>query len=890
MHNQHFRLPSNKIFFGIAFVFSFLIAVFFQKIALPMVPDMHAGAGLLKNDAFLFHNAAIKLSEKIQTQGWSEWSLFPFGLTGNVSILSIVYTYFGPHPVLFLPITTLLHALSATIIYRIGFKLTNNDTGRLAGLIAGLCFTVFPSSLQWYAQNHKDSFSIAGVLILLDIWLAIISLNEKKICIKELTKCIFAGATGIALIGIVRPHLVFLVSLGFFSSFITVIVVSVFKKSLSRQLTLKTSLFVAIILGMGICFTHIGPGEQVFEEVTKNGKSAFKLKNFHWESNTYLPEVLDEKVKRLAGLRVYFSAYNSSIGANSNIDSDRLPNSTVEVAKYMPRALVIALFSPFPDTWNDRVTVTRLVGAIETCIWYLIFAGIFITLKKYANVLIFACIAFCLPIISLLTFVNPNIGTLYRERYGFWQIILLLGAIGWATLFMHYLNKADVKKRNAVNENIDKLYYSNKSTVFSTGKLLSAGFIVTLITTACYLGFFARDLILISEIGLTHRLDAFFTAMMIPMFLVTCFAMPIGDTVTKLFISANTHLRKQSLIDAIVSWGFLWLLVITFIMALLAPDLVSLILTKESDTKEATTLLRIFSPILFLSAWTMTGNAALNSLGLQKHAALGQLITPAIVISIILMSDQNSLLLMSVLGMLAGMTLNVLWIIKHLQLKGFRLMPRRVSFEEIKPLLGNYGKLALSALLPALLIPINYAFAASVGEGSLSAWAFSSKIVLLFAGIATVVATSVFLPHFSNAHQSQDNPQLSFKLPLIISLISGIFLTFICFIFVEPLVAMTLGINAAEAKIQELITIIQIGLIQIPVMLGITVFNKHAIAGNRASLLLTSSVMIFTINLLGNWIMVPKFGVTGVAISALAGVLTGLVFLYVQKAYGKNNI
>ncbi len=880
MHIQHFRLPSHKQFFSIAFIFSLLVAIFFQKIALPMVPDMHAGFGLLKNDAIVFHDAAMDLAKRIQSHGWSEWSIYQSGMTGNVSILSILYILFGPNPILFLPITALLHALSATIIYRIGFKLTNDDTGKLAGLIAGICFVTFPSSLQWYAQNHKDSFSIAGVLILLEVWLAVIS-PKVNLRVQKVIKYTLLSTIGIFLIGMVRPHLVFLVSLGFISSFIIVVSMQFFAKSLSWQHMLKTSVFVAALFAVGISFTHIGTGEQVFKGNSKKGENSYKLsKNFHWHSSAYFPQALDEKIKRLASLRIYFAEFNLSVGASSDVDSDRLPDSAAEVVKYMPRASFIALFSPFPDTWDDRVTATRLVGAIETCIWYVFFAGILITLKKYANIRVFACIAFAWPIMAVLAFVNPNIGTLYRERYGFWQLFLLIGAIGWSTLLMHFLNKSNGEKAE-----INHPDPQNKPVSFSLSKLISAGFIVTLITTCCYLGFFARDLIIISEIGLTQRLDAFFTAMMIPMFLVTCLAMPIGDSVTRLLASEHSHLRKQNLIDAFVSWGFVWLFAITTLIMLLAPNLVSFILQKESGSHEATTLLRLFSPVLFLSAWTMIGNATLNSLGQQKQAALGQLITPAIVISVILLSDKNTLLLTSVLGMVAGMTLNVLWVIRQVQLQRFQLMPKLVSFQIIQPFLHNYGKLILSALLPALLIPINYAFAASVGEGSLSAWAFSSKIVLLFTSIATVVTTSVFLPYFSNAHHQQAHSSHYFKLPLLSALMIGILLTLICFIFADPLVAMAMGNNVTEAKIHELITIVQIGLVQIPVMLGITVFSKHAIANNRASVLVNSSLITFTINLLGNWIMVSRFGVTGVAISALAGVLAGFLFFYSQKTF-----
>jgi len=58
-----------------------------QKLALPLVPSLHAGHGLLVNDAILFHETAAEIAARINTLGWSEWSLWPANFTGNVGSL-----------------------------------------------------------------------------------------------------------------------------------------------------------------------------------------------------------------------------------------------------------------------------------------------------------------------------------------------------------------------------------------------------------------------------------------------------------------------------------------------------------------------------------------------------------------------------------------------------------------------------------------------------------------------------------------------------------------------------------------------------------------------------------------------------------------------------------
>lgn len=52
-------------------------------------------------------------------------------------------------------------------------RLVGGDVGKLGGLLAAICFLVSPSALQWYGQNHKDAFSIVGLLLVPVAWLAI---------------------------------------------------------------------------------------------------------------------------------------------------------------------------------------------------------------------------------------------------------------------------------------------------------------------------------------------------------------------------------------------------------------------------------------------------------------------------------------------------------------------------------------------------------------------------------------------------------------------------------------------------------------------------------------------------------------------------------------------
>ena len=199
----------------LAFAYSCLLALAVQKLFLPMMPELHGGHGLLKNDAIVFHNAAVKLAAGIHANGWSEWSLFPTGNTGNVGLLAALYTLFGPEPAVFIPLNVAAHVTGAVMLLLLGPVLWPGKLGRAGGLIAGLLFIAFPSALQWYSQNHKDAFAISGILMMLYAWLRIQQMGSIRV---SLARMFLLGLAGVALLTTVRPYFVCVVALTFLGS------------------------------------------------------------------------------------------------------------------------------------------------------------------------------------------------------------------------------------------------------------------------------------------------------------------------------------------------------------------------------------------------------------------------------------------------------------------------------------------------------------------------------------------------------------------------------------------------------------------------------------------------------------------------------------------------
>lgn len=890
-------IPGQGKFWLLCFAYSAFMAVLLQKAVLPLWPEMHAGHGLLINDPISYHNAAVKIADVIQSVGWSVWRLYPHGYSGNVGLISAIYATLGPDPAWFIPFNAAAHATAALLIFRLGTRLVPGKVGKIGGLLTAICFLVFPSSLQWYGQNLKDAFSIAGILLILEAWL-VVHANPLKLTPRLVIGNLIKTLLGTALLGFVRPHFVGVIAVALFAA---LLVASVFRAKVSALCT-RFGVFAVVALA-AVAFTQVGSSIGVYDGVlvaentiesriddtatTEANDTTkpkyFQAKDFKWQESDYLPRFLDSGLRRVSELRAYFVHYGRAVGAGSEIDGDRLPESAPAVIAYMPRALVVGLFAPFPDTWTKRVNLPRLIGAIETACWYLAFLGGIVALYRYRSRRLLAGLVFCAALITIFAYVFPNVGTLYRQRYGVWHFFMLIGIIGWVDLFLSHLPKR-------LNWNVEATPGSDvpdphSNLTFGTDHLAKGGAVVILISLANYLGFFTRDLLLIGQFGLGERLDELFSATMIAMFFVTCMAMPLGEAFVVPFVGAgrDTKERQTRLLQGTLQMA-LWMLIGSMCVAMIsAPWLIGLVLnsaTAESQA-QAVTLVRWFSPIIALSAWTIVGNSALNSLGKPRDSALAQFSVPLVTLTAIMLSPGPMVIAASIAGMLVGTVINALIVTWRLRTMGFTLFPSLTSFNELNEVKKIYKSLVAAAVLPAALIPLNYAFAASVGSGTVAAWAFASKIIVLFSAIASVGATSVVLPKLSHAFEI--GGATGVRQDANVLMVLGVWLGSILMVggvmFAEPLIVALLGKSLPADRIAELTGIIRVGMLQLPVVIIGVLINKLAIAVRRSSQVVYAAALAFAGNVLINVLLVPKIGVMGVAVGALVGVTLSTVWL-----------
>ncbi len=389
------RVPPLWVLWAFAFAYAFVIALVLQKLVLPIMPQLHAGHGLMNQDAIVFHNIAVAMAERIHASGWSEWRLFPSpDITGNVGILAAIYAVFGPDPAWFVPLNAAFHALGASLIFRLGLLFLPGNRGLIAGLIAALLFLVFPSALVWYGQNHKDAFMIAGYLLALFAFARALS----RVALRQIASDVALMALGLALVAIMRAHMVMVYALAFTCAWLGLAVWRLIRPTPENGSAVRNAAVMVIVATISV---WLAPVKNQLSSLSVENFSALSIPtsalstattDWRWENSESVPAVIDRTLLKVSLIRAYFIASGKAVGAGSIVDGDVAPNNASAMVAYLPRALFVGLFSPFPDTWADRPTLPRLIGAIETLVFYLIVSGVLILAFRQPSIGLFACL------------------------------------------------------------------------------------------------------------------------------------------------------------------------------------------------------------------------------------------------------------------------------------------------------------------------------------------------------------------------------------------------------------------------------------------------------------------------------------------------------------------
>ncbi len=453
---------SNRTLWLIVFVYVVIIALFIQLVALPnFFPQIDNGNGLLaRTDTALFHDLAVEQSRAIKENGWSAWTLYPQGEAGFsiAGIVSAVYALTNSEsPALMIPLNAAIHATTAIILLSLVRLITNTRRGAVA---ASLPFVFFPSSLNWVAQIHKDGIFILGILLTLCGLTLLARLETWKRSPLYFLLGYAILVLGLATTWFIRPYGLQLIYV--FSAIIAVPSILLllyyvrFKGISIFQALAHAVLFVGLLVGMtGFLRSPISqsvePGDvtAVSEVLQAAETTSTEIAGGtvpitplplggadEWQRSAWLPGSLDQQLHTLSIFRDNVLTF----GGDTDIDRTARMSSAQDFIAYIPRALQISLFAPFPDQWFGSgslgiLSAMRPIVGLEMLVTYLLLPFGLYAIWRWRHPQLWLTIGFCLFFMVMYSYITPNAGTLHRVRYGFMTTFLAISVAALWNLF-----------------------------------------------------------------------------------------------------------------------------------------------------------------------------------------------------------------------------------------------------------------------------------------------------------------------------------------------------------------------------------------------------------------------------------------------------------------------
>lgn len=366
------------------------------------------GIGQFARDGDGFRSETELLANTLAQDGLAAWLASPLQIHIKFYSLSFVLLdgLLGSNILVAEPVNLFcyLAILAST------FNLTKGLSGRREAWVASAIVAFWPTFLMHTTQFLRDPTLIAAILILV---LALTRLLTRDYSwSKNLLAGVIGGGASV-LVWMSRPDMWLVIkAIALFALVLVVIRMLRNKKLLIGNLTA-----IALLLVL------IGFMPQIARQTRENMGLSL--------GDSARDEGLPIGARIAARRRDFVS---EGIGqSGSMIDADVSFKSDVDIVKYVPRAAEIGCFAPFPAMWfragYNVGLMGRLLSGVETLVTYVIalLACIFVWQNR-RRLDVWLLVLTLMTGVTALGLVVVNVGTLYRMRYPFWILMVVLGA------------------------------------------------------------------------------------------------------------------------------------------------------------------------------------------------------------------------------------------------------------------------------------------------------------------------------------------------------------------------------------------------------------------------------------------------------------------------------
>lgn len=409
----------------------------------PTLVDRDGIIDSFAHDSYEYQSGAIQLAQLLRSGEFANWATaaqpvhvkilaIPFSLLGQLSGYGTLSAE---------PYNVLCYAAVVGLVFALGREVYS----RRAGLLAGTAVAVCPTFLLHTTQLLKDSLFIAGALVFVlcvTTWLTRTYSPILAVIVAVLTMFM------LLLLFLVRGN----VAMVMLAVGLVGLALLILRQYLLRRLLLWNMIATLSVLLPALLFLSFY-SNRTSEKVKQFQVADIGQPKIIAETNAQVPTLIlrvpgptkqrsdtvgarwgdgaDMMARRISAMRSRFAASYPDSG--SGFDAGKEFRNFNDLLGYLPRALKIGLWAPFPYSWvsaGRRVgNMGTLLAAAETFLIYLCQAlALLAVMREPRRPALWFLVAISTLGVTALALIVPNLGALYRFRYTFW-ILVVIGAM-----------------------------------------------------------------------------------------------------------------------------------------------------------------------------------------------------------------------------------------------------------------------------------------------------------------------------------------------------------------------------------------------------------------------------------------------------------------------------
>ena len=287
-----------------------------------------------------------------------------------------------------------------------------------------------------------------------------------------------------------------------------------------------------------------------------------------------------------------------------------------------------------------------------------------------------------------------------------------------------------------------------------------------------------------------------------------------------------------------------------------------------------TAMCRLMSPVACLVVWTGFLSARLQAQ--ERFAYTVTEAVPALIIAaVVFLALGVGAAPRLGLATSAGYAVQALVLFEMLRRlrHGFGTFALRHRSPEWSSVYRNLGIMLLGQIVVTAVLPIDQAFAARIGAGSVATLGYANRIVVLVTGLGGVVFTRTFLPVFSSAivegqDKAASRQARQWAVLLMIAAAGALAVTWVVADWAVSIVFQRGAFSAGDAA--RVAHVLRFAMLQVPFVFGGLALVQLIAARGLYSSLLWIACGGLAIKLVLNFILVGRFGLAGLMIGTAA--------------------